>query len=106
MKASQMLMTDQLSDRRLAEEKGLIGSVMDYPAANLSHLGEPQGLYFTTRPGPYDLWAIEFGYGEMTDAERNRLLARSTEPELADRTSTRLNSRHVAISYAGFCVKE
>src|SRR5690625_4015495 len=83
MKASQMLMPDQLSDRRLAEEKGLIGSVMDYPAANLSHLGEPQGLYFTTRPGPYDLWAIEFGYGEMTDAERNRLLARSTEPELA-----------------------
>ena len=83
MKASQMLMPEQLTNRRLAEEKGLIGSVMDYPSANLSMLGEEQGLYFTTRPGPYDLWAIQFGYADMTDAELDRLLARSTEPELA-----------------------
>lgn len=83
MRASQMLQTEQLRDRRLASEMGLIGSVMDYPSANLSMLGEPQGLYFTTRPGPYDLWAIEFGYSDMTEAERARLLARSTEPELA-----------------------
>ena len=37
----------------------------------------------TNRPGPYDIWAIQFGYGVMTDAEREQLLARSTEPELA-----------------------
>lgn len=89
MKASQMLTPEQTGDRELAMQMGLTGSVMDYPAANVAVPGQPQGLYFTTRPGPYDLWAIEYGYAPpladpTAEAERvEALLARSTEPALA-----------------------
>ncbi|MGF1545357.1 MAG: zinc-dependent metalloprotease [Parvularculaceae bacterium] len=61
------------------------GSVMDYPAPNIAPLGVDQGDYYHTRPGPYDDWAIEFGYRpplDDPDAETARvaaLLARSTE---------------------------
>jgi hypothetical protein len=51
--------------------------------------GESHGQFYTTRPGPYDHWAIEFGYSQaLADpaAEAARLeaiLFRSTEPALA-----------------------
>ena len=61
---------------------------MDYPAINLSLDRSLQGQYYTTQPGPYDLWAIEFGYSPGLDAPREgegreAVLARSTEPRLA-----------------------
>jgi len=62
MKASQMLKPSQIHNKTITREIGLIGSVMDYPAANIALDKSKQGDYFTTRPGPYDLWAIEFGY--------------------------------------------
>ncbi|MDZ4666408.1 MAG: zinc-dependent metalloprotease [bacterium] len=62
MKASQMLKPNQIHNKAITREIGLIGSVMDYPAANVAKDKAKQGDYFTTRPGPYDLWAIEFGY--------------------------------------------
>jgi hypothetical protein len=66
---------------------GLIGSVMDYPTINLSLDRTKQGNYFTTKPGPYDLWAIEYGYKEFDEKqeenELNKILSRSTEPALA-----------------------
>ena len=41
-----------------------IASVMDYAAANINHeLGEVQGPYATPTVGPYDKWAIAYGYG-------------------------------------------
>lgn len=56
-------------------------SVMDYPAINFAPLGEENGDFTHTRPGPYDLWAIEFGYRpDMSASERAAILARSTEP--------------------------
>ena len=83
MRASQMLTPEQTTDWDLTMEKGLMGSVMDYPAINVAAPGEPQGAYYITKPGPYDVWAIQLGYADLTDAERRALLARSTEPELA-----------------------
>jgi hypothetical protein len=62
MKASQMLKPNQIHNKAITREIGLIASVMDYPAANVAKDKSKQGDYFTTRPGPYDLWAIEFGY--------------------------------------------
>ncbi|MEM8772648.1 MAG: zinc-dependent metalloprotease [Pseudomonadota bacterium] len=57
------------------------GSVMDYPAVNIAPPGVAQGDYYMTRPGPYDDWAIEFGYrADLDGAAREALLARSTEP--------------------------
>jgi hypothetical protein len=89
MKASQLNPPDQINNREMTSRIGLTGSVMDYPAINLAAPGQAQGQYYTTNPGPYDKWAIEFGYAEPLDdpaAERERLakiLARSTEPALA-----------------------
>lgn len=80
------------SDIHSAEqkEKGyLTGSVMDYTSVNVGPDPSKQGLYFTTRVGPYDLWAIEFGYkpsladAEAEQARMETLLARSTEKALA-----------------------
>ncbi|WND02448.1 zinc-dependent metalloprotease [Temperatibacter marinus] len=64
---------------------GLVGSVMDYPAINFAPKGKDQAHYYTVKPGPYDHWAIQFGYSpDMEDpAKRKALLSRSTEPKLA-----------------------
>lgn len=88
MKASQLHMPKDLHNMELTGAMGLVGSVMDYPAVNLSLDPEKQGHYFTTKPGPYDMWAVEYGYSSAVagaDAEEARLraiLARSTEPQL------------------------
>ncbi|NRA30151.1 MAG: zinc-dependent metalloprotease [Parvularculaceae bacterium] len=59
-------------------------SVMDYHAVNIAPIGVEQGDYHHTRPGAYDIWAIEFGYSPDLDDEdvRDALLARSNEPML------------------------
>jgi Met-zincin len=58
-----------------------IGSVMDYVAPNINHgLGEVQGPYATPMVGPYDEWAIAYGYGPEKELED--ILARSSEPDL------------------------
>jgi hypothetical protein len=84
MKASAWLAPEKLHDRAYTEKFGLTASVMDYPAVNLAPLGKPQGQFYTTTPGPYDLWAIEFGYSPKVEdsAYRRALLERSAEPAL------------------------
>lgn len=88
MKASQLHLPKDIHNRELTERVGLVGSVMDYPAVNVSLDPKKQGQYFTTKPGPYDLWAIEYGYStgvadaDAEEARLNEILARSTEPAL------------------------
>ncbi|AXJ02542.1 protein of unknown function (DUF5117) [Cyclonatronum proteinivorum] len=88
MAASFMLDPDQVHDRSLTEQMGLSGSVMDYPAINVAHDRSQQGQFYTTTTGPYDIWAIEYGYSrglddpEAEEARLNAILERSTEPEL------------------------
>ncbi|MDT0595733.1 zinc-dependent metalloprotease [Glaciecola petra] len=58
-------------------------SIMDYTALVISKPGEKQGDFFATKPGPYDDWAIQFGYDPALEGEaREAHLARSTMPEL------------------------
>jgi hypothetical protein len=89
MRASQMLSPDEAHDKSITRRLGLAGSVMDYPAVNLAAPGMPQGDYFTAAIGPYDIWAIEFGYSpalpdaQAEGARLSRILARSTDPALA-----------------------
>ncbi|MEX0595520.1 MAG: zinc-dependent metalloprotease, partial [Candidatus Paceibacterota bacterium] len=88
MRASQLHSLDDLYNNVKTENIGLIGSVMDYPAVNFSNRKDQKPLYYTTKPGPYDLWAIEFGYFEEINEEQNdtrlqKILSRSTEKELA-----------------------
>lgn len=61
--------------------KAFAGSVMDYIPVNYNmDDGECQGEYAMVDLGPYDFWAIEFGYG-FGDPEE--VLSRVAEPELA-----------------------
>ena len=58
-----------------------VGSVMDYVGININHeLGEVQGPYASPTIGPYDKWAIAYGYGPEEDLEE--VLARVSEPDL------------------------
>lgn len=88
MKATQLHGLNELYDVNKTHAVGLIGSVMDYPAINFSNRKGYKAQYYTDRPGPYDLWAIEFGYYQENDltmdlARREKILARSVEPQLA-----------------------
>lgn len=79
----------ELQDRALTEKTGLSGSVMDYMPMNLGPDKAHQGQYFINAPGPYDDWAIEYGYSVAlpdASAEAARLAtiaSRSHEPALA-----------------------
>jgi len=87
MKASQMLSPEQLHDTKLTRKIGLQGSVMDYPAINVSRDRSKQGDYYTTKAGPYDIWAIAYGYTPFSPDEEekglNKILSRSTDSQLA-----------------------
>ena len=58
MKASQLNSPEELLNPELTYSRGLIGSVMDYPAINLPPKKEIKVQYEQVEPGPYDLWAI------------------------------------------------
>ena len=76
------------SPEELDQAETLSGSVMDYNTNHYAFDNSTQGHFRNQTPGPYDLWAIEFGYtpsleNEMEEAQRlQALLQRSTEPEL------------------------
>jgi Met-zincin/Domain of unknown function (DUF5117) len=87
MKSSQMLSMAELNNKEITRKNGLIGSVMDYPAINISSDKSKQGDYYTTLAGPYDIWAIQYGYTPFNASEEENglrsILSRSTEPQLA-----------------------
>ena len=87
MKSSQMLSPAEINNTNITHSIGLMGSVMDYPAINVSLDRSKQGDYYTTKAGPYDLWAIEYGYRQFSAAEEEagltKILSRSGEPKLA-----------------------
>ncbi|MEC4816805.1 MAG: zinc-dependent metalloprotease [Scytonema sp. PMC 1069.18] len=59
---SAMLTPQELNNIDVTHTKGLVGSVMDYLPVNIAPQGVQQGDYFPTVVGPYDEWAIEYGY--------------------------------------------
>ncbi|MBP5975675.1 zinc-dependent metalloprotease [Brasilonema sp. CT11] len=59
---STMLAPGELNDTEITHTKGLVGSVMDYLPVNIAPQGVQQGDYFPAVIGPYDEWAIEYGY--------------------------------------------
>jgi len=85
-KASTMLTAEQLHDVAITRTKGLAGSVMDYSPVNLAPKGKKQGDYYSTTLGPYDYWAIEYGYAQVNGDEASELkkvAARAPEHDLA-----------------------
>jgi hypothetical protein len=83
MKASQLFSPEQLADANFIKGKALTGSVMDYAGINLTLDRNKQGQYYDMAVGPYDVWAIQFGYTPFkTAAEKSALLVQSTKPAL------------------------
>ncbi len=83
MKASQIYSPSELYDAEFIEGKALTGSVMDYAGINLTPDRSMQGQFYDMALGPYDVWAVQYGYTPFnSDVEMNDLLSRSTEPEL------------------------
>jgi len=52
-------------DATLTQRDGLVASVMEYNPINLPLPGQTGGAPFQTTLGPYDLWAIEYGYAPL-----------------------------------------
>lgn len=61
-RGSTRLLPEELNNTDITRARGLVTSVMDYMPPNLAPLGVPQGDYFPDVVGPYDHWAIEYGY--------------------------------------------
>lgn len=79
-KASSLYTLAQINSDEVKGKKQLAGSVMDYIGTNIRmDSGNTQGDYCMTGVGPYDLWAIEYGY---TFGDTKPILARVAEPEL------------------------
>jgi uncharacterized protein DUF4953/uncharacterized protein DUF5117 len=81
-KASSIYSLAQINSPELKGKKPFAGSVMDYLPINvvLNEKGELLGDIDMLEIGPYDLWAIEYGY---TFDDPVKVLSRVAEPELA-----------------------
>ncbi|MBD2447547.1 zinc-dependent metalloprotease [Nostoc sp. FACHB-152] len=64
---STMLSPQELNNTEITHTKGLAGSVMDYLPVNIAPQGVKQGEYFPSVVGPYDEWAIQYGYQKIPD---------------------------------------
>jgi Met-zincin/Domain of unknown function (DUF5117)/Domain of unknown function (DUF5118) len=86
-RASTSITPEQLRDAKFGAETGISSSVMDYNALNIATKEEKQGQYSMITVGPYDVWAVEYGYQEIApEAEKSTLaktLSRATDPLLA-----------------------
>lgn len=86
MKSSNMLSPDELNDKNMTRQWGVTGSVMDYSVVNAALDHSKQADYYTTKVGPYDCWAIEYGYTQFSPsgeaAGLQNILNRSTDPKL------------------------
>ena len=84
MRGSHLYSPEELTNPELIKGKAINTSVMEYPALNVSLDKSKQAQFSDVCVGPYDLWAIEFGYKpNLNLTERKKLLSRSNEPELA-----------------------
>ncbi len=97
--ASHMLTLDESYDRDAVDQAGLYASVMDYTDIHIAPPGREHTQFFTTQPGPYDDWVVNYSYSVGADdpnLETPRLAtiaARSTEPALLFGTDDHVMAR-------------
>mgnify|MGYP006278082361 CR=1 FL=1 len=85
---STLLPPEDLNNTTVTRSQGMVSSIMDYFPPNLAAPGQPQGDYFPTRLGPYDTWAIVYGYRPTSNPlnahrELQAIARRSGSAELA-----------------------
>ena len=84
-KASSWKTLKEIGDPDADPDEPTVGSVMDYNPANIVPPGDKQGLYFPQTLGPYDVWAIEYGYKSISGSESEglaKIASRAAEPGL------------------------
>ncbi|MCM4158575.1 zinc-dependent metalloprotease [Antarcticibacterium flavum] len=72
MKASAAYPTDSLRSASFTQEYGLTPSIMDYARVNYVAQPEDEGVRFIRMMGPYDLYAINWGYRYIPEAKSAR----------------------------------
>jgi hypothetical protein len=87
---STLLKPEEMNNTQITRTKGLTASVMDYIPPNLAPQGVRQGDYFPAAVGPYDEWAIQYGYTPTQAAHPlaekrflEQIAQHSVKPELA-----------------------
>jgi hypothetical protein len=89
-KASTVYSKEQRCDPSWTAKHSVHGSVMEYAPANIAPEGYEQADFYMMVPGPYDYWAIEYGYKPIDAAdfwgeenELNHIASRcETDPNL------------------------
>jgi hypothetical protein len=84
-KASSWKTLAQIDEAAKGKDEATVASVMDYTPTNIAPKGAKQGLYYPQTIGPYDYWAIEYGYKSAEGneaAELKKIASRSAEPGL------------------------
>jgi len=97
--ASNLYSMAELHDKNFTGTHGLSASVMGYAPVNLSPPGKPQGDYFQLHLGPYDKWAIRYGYEKFPNVHRPEdeiiplrgIADESSQPEYAYETDENAN---------------
>ncbi|TWT88531.1 hypothetical protein Mal64_20140 [Pseudobythopirellula maris] len=84
-KASTLYSIEEMQDEEKVKETGLTASVMDYAPVMLLPESMKQPVYYSQTIGPYDYWAIEYGYKTLKSEEKElkKIAARSGEKGLA-----------------------
>ena len=89
-KGSAMLSLEELNNPEKVRDIGMGSSVMDYYPVNIVPKDVKHGLYYTPTIGPYDVWAIQYGYTPLSAGdpdgevpELNKIASRSGQPDLA-----------------------
>ena len=73
---------ESVHNPEITSKVGVTASVMEYPAINLAPLGVEQGDYYDTIPGPYDIWAIKYGYTpDLNESELMEIISEQNKPE-------------------------
>jgi len=81
-KASGLHSMSEVNSKEFKGKETIASSVMDYLPVNMNLKdGEIQGDYTMIGVGPYDVWAIEYGYTQ-NEADLKKILSRVAEPEL------------------------
>ena len=82
-KASSVYTLKEINSETVKGKKTLASSVMDYIPINMPYEveGGVRGDFTMTGIGPYDYWAIEYGY-TPEEAKLQEILKRTSEPEL------------------------
>jgi len=89
-RGSTLLPPEEMNNTEITKTKGLTTSLMDYIPPNIAPQGTKQGDYFPSMVGPYDEWAIKYGYipiqASTPIAEKpilEEIAGQSSKPELS-----------------------